>query len=79
LATRESEPQRLRHQPISYDRKALVFVENLYAVGATTVLIKNPFVDSEGYAYADSLIVRVPADGRARLDIEQFLCRGGPQ
>ena len=51
-------------------QNALAFVERLYAAGAAEVLVEDPFVDGEGFPYADTLVVRVlpAADARWMLD-----------
>jgi hypothetical protein len=49
--------------------RALAFVDELYAAGATNVLIDNISEEHcalEGGPYADSLIIRVAPDSRAR-------------
>lgn len=57
---------------------ALDFVERLYASGAIEVRVEDPFVDSEGLPYADTLLVLVPATDEARWTLERFCEEEGP-
>jgi hypothetical protein len=55
--------------------RALAFVDELYAAGATEVLIDNIFEEHrerENGPYADSLIIRVGPDSPARHTLEDI-------
>ena len=71
-------PSALASNRFHTTQNALAFVERLYTVGAAEVLIGDLLVDSDGYPYADTLIVRVPRDGSARSTLERFCEEDGP-
>jgi len=57
---------------------ALAFVDRLYEAGAAEVLVDHPFVDADGFPYADTLVVRISPTADARWMLEQLCAEEGP-
>ena len=58
--------------------RASEFVESLYSLGATLVLVDHPCVDSNGDPYGDTLLVSLPEDLHASWSIQEFCENEGP-
>lgn len=71
-------PSALATNRFGTTEKALAFVDELYALGAAAVLIDEVFIDGDGYPYADTLLMELPEDHGARMQITRFCEDEGP-
>jgi hypothetical protein len=71
-------PSALATNRFGATQNALAFVDRLYAAGAAEVLVDDPFVDGDGFPYADTLVVRVSRTADAWWLVEKLCTEEGP-